>query len=308
MKKIFLTLFLVLLASGCTGIEDLWGGGQPVTKELPPDVMVIEDISVIPKQTVKPGDQFSVYYEVKNQDDKEVVPNVKYLLYDTGLCNLAGWSGSTNSPTTIPSTILGTFSPTESKLIEWTFSSPTKDRTAGLSVKCPIRFKITYNYNAVSQIDVVVINQARLSEQQRSGKTVTYTPSLNVGRGPVKIYFDFGSSLPVKEGTKLPVYVKVKDIGTGYYESIPVGKLTINSSSTGTTFQSLSCISDYFTCSGVSCTNTVKDIPLIKKETFDMLCEATTPATVDMEKTLYLSASINYDYDVYGQTSVDVVP
>jgi hypothetical protein len=301
MKKIFLTLALVLLASGCTSITDLWGGGQTV-KELPPDVMVINNINVIPKQTVKPNDQFSVYYEVKNQDDKEIVPNVKYLLYDTGLCD-----SGTDKPTT--STVLGTFSPTESKLIEWTFTSPSKDRTAGLSVECPIRFKITYNYNAVSQIDVVVIDQTRLSEQQRSGKTVTYTPSLNVGRGPVKIYFDFGNTLPVKENTKLPVYVKVKDVGTGYYESIPVGKLTINSSSAGVTFQKLSCIPDYFNCGGVSCTNNAT-IPLIKKETFDILCEALTPvdADVPVEKTLYLSASINYDYDVYGQTTVNVVP
>jgi hypothetical protein len=317
MNKLFLilTLTLVVLVSGCTSFPNIFGPTTNTTvKELPPDVMVIQNVQVLPKASVRPSDQFSVYYEVNNQDDQQVVSGVKQHLYDTGLCELIAWpdcpNGASNSETCKPTyqnTPLSDFSPTETKMIEWTFNAPFENRIAGLSVKCPISFKISYDYSAKSQVDVLVVNSDRLTEMQRSGEDVTYIPTVNAGRGPLKIYFDFGNALPVKESSSLSVYIKVKNVGTGLYEQIPTGDASKELTIMAPDFQSLTCPPDYFSCSGTTCMNN-KSIPLIEKQTFEIKCLAKTPAVPSMERTVYITAGFNYSYDVYGQASVEVSP
>lgn len=301
-----LSLVLILLTSGCTGFGNIFGTTEPAVKELPPDVITVKNINVIPSQALNPSDQFTVYYEVQNQDDKDMV-DVTYQLYDDGLCSLADWTGGADSADPAsgnPS--LGSLSPGETRLIQWTFNAPHETEMAGLSVTCPIRFKISYDYEAKSQIDAVVIGSDKLSEMQRSGESVFYTPSLSVGRGPLKIYFDFGSTLPVKEGTTLPVYIKIQNVGEGLYESIPQNALTIKAPDFGT----MVCDGAYFpdACTG-TCTNTERDIPLIKKTTTSIRCTLTAPDIDDsIEKTYYISASFKYDYDVYGKATVEINP
>jgi len=68
---------------------------------------------------------------------------------------------------------------------------------------------------AKSQVDFVVISRNYLTELQRSGQTTTFRPTVNIGRGPIKIYFDFGANLPAKNDAPLPVYLTVEDKGTG---------------------------------------------------------------------------------------------
>lgn len=313
-KTILGSLILVLLFSGCVGlnlpfnIPFLTPTGPNVTK-LGPDVITIQSINVIPQTSIRPDDEFSVYYEVKNQDENEMIKSISYVLYDTGLCVWKSASpGSTSSKVyTWPDG----FAPSETKLVEWNFKAPSKEQIAGLPIKCPIKFKVNYTYNARSQIDIVVIDAERLEELQRSGKDVTYTPSLSIGRGPVKIYFDFGNTLPVRNNSNISVYIKVKDEGAGLYSEIPKGGLSINISAVnGVSFQKVDCINDYFSCPTTSsCSNSVKAIPLIKKQTFELRCDLWTPLTINMEQTFYISATIsNYNYDVLGEASVEVKP
>jgi hypothetical protein len=309
-KTILGSLILVLLISGCTGLPDISSifGGNPsanVTK-LGPDVIVIQTINVIPKASLRPEDTFSVFFEVKNQDEDKRVPNVRYDLFDRGLCGFEG-DGGKPDPNLHPGSF-GDFSPSETRLVEWNFRAPTEADMVGLRITCPIRFKIIYDYNATSQIDVDVINPQRLTDLQRSGKDVTYVPSLSVGRGPLKIYFDFGNTLPVRAGGTLTFYVKVKDEGAGLYGEISneTGKnLVINADD----FSNIDCVSEYFNCpSSTSCENK-QTIPLINKETFDMRCTATAPSGVTDEQTFYINARIlNYEYPVLGQASVEVKP
>lgn len=315
MKKLFLGLILVLLASGCAGMPGLpfkipfFGDGGPNVTELGPDVITIQNINVIPKTSVRPDDTFSVYFELKNQEENRRVPSsedtddITYNLYDYGLCS---WTGGTKYPQNKGN--LEPFAPLETKLIEWNFKAPSAEKIAFLSTNCPIRWKITYPFKSISQIDVSVIDENRLRDLQRSGEDTTYVPSLSVGRGPVKIYFDFGNTLPVRNNTNMSVYIKVRDKGKGLLGEIPnsTGKmLTLKAPEK---FQNIECVKDYFTCNGNTCENTKKPIPLIKKETFEIRCTLETPETVNIQETFYITAELNYNYPILGKVIVNVKP
>ena len=308
MKKLFLILISVLLVSGCTylpfDIPFLDSGGPNVTK-LGPDVIVIQNINVIPSTSIRPSDSFSVYYEVKNQDENEMISDVKYHLYDTGLCKFQPLEGG-DDPTSL--TTLGDFAPSETKLVEWNFQAPSADDIAHLRLNCPIKFKVNYPYQARSQIDVVVIDEDRLRDLQRAGEDVIHIPTLSMGRGPIKIYFDFGNTLPVRENSNLSVYVKVKNEGVGSFGEIPTEGKTLNIHTDCNLI--ISCLDDYFACTGTLCVNILKPIPLINKETFEIRCLLQVPPGMDieMEKTFYIYAELDYDYDVLGEVNVGVNP
>jgi len=302
MKSFVLALFLILLVSGCAGMPDIFSGlipgGNKVNKtELSPDLIIIQNLNVIPNPPIYAGDTFTVSFEVKNQDDLNEVNNVGYTLFDSGLCN---WQTGDSVSGSVSG---GKLSPLQTELYQWTFLAPDNNLIAHLSATCPIRFKVTYAYQSNSSADVDIISIDRLNQLQRTGTAPSFTPSNVVGRGPVKIYFTFGSEMPVRSGNKLSVFINVVDKGTGLYGDILPNSLSIAFPSDLIT--GLNC-GDKFSCSGQACTNT-QDIPIIKKSSPQLRCIATASDITD-EKTEYITASLNYNYDVEGETSVDVKP
>jgi hypothetical protein len=301
MKKLILTLILILLVSGCTGMPDLFGLFPQKTevKEKPPDVIVIQNVNVLPPPPINAGDQFSVSFELSNQEEERDV-NVEYKLLDDGLC----WTTSTTSDS------IENFVPGQVEFIEWTFDTPSADEIAYISTKCPIRFNVNYKFEAISEIEANVITNTRYYQLQQSGEFKTFTPTLTVGRGPIKIYMEFGASLPIQNDSTLPVYVTVEDKGTGLLlTKIPTGDLKIE---VPPGFDSEGC-GDRFTCSGSECWNTV-NISMIKRKSPTFRCSFTTPSAgtglneVSLEKTYFISAHLNYTYDVTNQVDVEVKP
>lgn len=212
MKKFVLGLFLILLVSGCAGLPDIFSGlipgaGDKVNKtELSPDLIVIQNINVIPAPPISAGDQFSVSFDIKNQDEIKDV-KIDYSLFDMGLCSYTTSQSSTTATIKL--------FPLQTEFVEWTFNSPSNDEIAYLPNKCPIRFKVNYTFDATSQIDVDIISAARLTQLQRAGTPPSFVPSLSVGIGPVKIYLSFGASLPARDNSSLPIFIIVEDKGTG---------------------------------------------------------------------------------------------
>jgi len=198
--------------------------------------------------------------------------------------------------------------PLQEEFADMSFDAPIKDDLAGLSTTCPIRLAVDYSFTANSQIDVSVINEQRLTEIQRSGEAVTYTPTLNVGRGPIKIKLSFGANLPIKEGKTFPVYVSIENKGDGLYAEIPgppdvpVGRLNIMlpKDFTVTNYDSK------FELDGRVLTNIVP-IPLIKKKTTNMGFSLTAPGE-DFEKTHFISASLDYEYTITDERKVPIQP
>jgi hypothetical protein len=306
MKILFLGIVTVLLVSGCVvpGLDFLSGQDAEV-KELPPDVISIHNISVLPSSSVRAGDQFSIYFEVLNQDEFDEI-DLDYNLYDTGLCTPIDGDPDISSSTT--GSLEDPFSPGESRLIEWNFEAPSGEDIAYISVDCPIRFKFDfYDYVAKSQVDFVVIDRDYLLERQRAGESVTSTPIINIGRGPIKIYFEFGTNLPVKNASPMPVYITVEDKGTGLLREIASGTFTITFPA-GFSLSQDSC--PYFNCGGNVCTSD-EDIPIINRKSLEIRCsDITTPSSISPapERTYSIEAEITYDYSAIGQVDVTVNP
>ena len=315
MKKLLLSLILVLLFSGCVGLPfdiPFFSTEGPKVKELPSDVISIHNITVLPSTSVRVKDEFSIYFELLNQDEFKDI-DVGYNLYDTGLCTPDGGdpdisSGSTSNPDWT------TLSPKETRLVEWTFKAPSADDIANIKTTCPIKFKFDFSHNATSEIDVLVIEEDHLRELQRAGRSTTFTPTVNIGRGPIKIYFDFGTSLPIRSDSSIPVYLVVQDKGTGLLRKIESGTFEI-------TFPSDFVLSDldcpfFDDCSARDsdnnyvCTND-EDISIINKKSLEIRCAGfKTPSTLSPgpEKTYFIKATIDYDYYAIGSVNVEVKP
>ncbi len=314
MKKLFLSLILILLVSGCSRIPflNIFASQGPTVVELPSDVISITNVTVLPSTTVRVNDEFSVFFELLNQDEFIKVP-VDYNLYDTGLCDpIEGEPPITGAYTIGTSAVFpgGDFFPQETRLVIWTFKAPSAEEIAAISLTCPIRFKFDFPYNATTEIDVLVISEAHLEELQRAGTARSFKPTINVGRGPLKIYFDFGTSLPVKDtGYPLPVYVTVENKGTGLLSEILSETFTITFPSE---FDLSSARCPYFSRVGDSSTfRNNDDIPIINKKSLEVRCIGIKTRSLPEgipERTYFITASIDYDYYSTGEVNVKIVP
>ena len=316
MKKFVLGLILILLVSGCAGLPDfgIFPNGNKVNKtELGPDLVVIESVNTIPNPPINAGDQFSISFEIKNQDDINDV-KVGYSLFDTGLCSYLNSSQSRSSKTDT------SLAPLQMEFYEWTFNSPSNSEIAFLPNKCPIRWKINYTFNATSQIDINVISQERLSQLQRSGNPPTFTPNIVIGRGPVKVDMTFGASLPARNSSSLPIFLTIQDKGTGLLKEIPASTDESLYLKVPDSFGFVSESCDKFEDTGSSVTEgdiTYKfyrnkvPISIIKKSSPQIRCLFTAPnsaAINDIEKTFFITSSLKYSYEITGETSVNVKP
>ena len=81
MKKMILTLVLVLLVSGCTALEQFnpFAPSDAKVKELPPDVITVQKITVLPSPPIIAGDQFSLSFELTNLEENVDVDVGYYL-------------------------------------------------------------------------------------------------------------------------------------------------------------------------------------------------------------------------------------
>jgi len=301
MKKIIL-LVSILIVSGCVGMPDIFnlssltGTQKTKVKEQPLDVITVQNINVLPKPPINAGDQFSISFEVTNLEEERDVEEVGYELLDTGLCTrIAGDDREKNFTTDSP------FVPRQNEFVEWTFEAPNAEDLAYINSKCPVRFQVSYSFDAISEIEVDVISVEKYNQLQQSGEFQTFVPTLSLGRGPLRIMLEFGASQPIKANTILPIYVTVEDKGTGLYAEIPNHELNITIPSV---FVWEGC-GERFECSGDTCFNN-DDIMMIERKSPTFRCSFTTPDTVTIEKVYTIEASLNYIYDITKQVDVDI--
>ena len=308
MKKTISILILVLFISGCTTLSDLFRPKQE-TKEMPEDVITVENVNVLPIPPIIAGDQFSVSFQLTNVEEKQEIPT-SYQLLDDGLCSLV--SGQADSED------LGLLVPGQVEFREWTFRTPQSSEIAYLKAVCPVRFKVNYTFFSESEIEVNVISRERYMQLQQSGTFETFTPTLTVGRGPIKIYMEFGATLPLRSGSILPVYMTVEDRGSGLFEEVSEGKLflqvpndvnnngfTIYDCGAMEFYQGSETFVDYDNYDFYR--NRVA-IPLIAKKTYKIKCSLNVPE-VDTEQTYFLNAYFqSYEYDIIKQVDVEIQP
>ena len=336
MKKIISMLVLVLLVSGCVDNPFTGGSSETNVKEQPPDVISIQNINTLPTPPIIAGDQFSISFELSNLEEEKDV-DVGYKLMDDGLCTLisssGGYCAGGSSCYSLSKEACGDicnqysvgccwdpsaevfldFVPGRVEFVEWTFNTPSNEEMGYLKTTCPIRFIIGYEFTAISEIEANVITERRYQQLQQSGEFTTFTPTINVERGPIKIYMEFGASLPIRTERVLPVYMTVQDKGTGLLSSVP-GSSSLTDYQLSIklpdefTVQSDSC-GERFTCSGNECWNE-ESLTMIKRESPTIKCSFTTPdeGTVGLEKTYFITASLKYPYNLTQKVDVAVEP
>ncbi len=218
-----------------------------------------------------------------------------------GYCYECDYKSGFTKPTT-PSAPEGqTYMPLQTELFEWTFTAPTNDEIGNMPAKCPIRYKISYDFTAKTQVDVTVISPEKIRELQRSGKYEPITPTQTKGIGPIKIDISFGAKQPIKSGDVLPVFITIEDKGTGIYGSVPAGSLKL---SVPADFEVKSC--SKFEENGDVYENNV-DIPMIKKRSPQIRCSFIMPDVTDM-RTYYIKAELSYNYQKDYETDITINP
>ena len=305
MKKIILILILVLLISGCVDLPNLSCllGNCEEVKEMPEDVIIVDNINVLPNPPITAGDQFSISFQMTNAEEDLEIPT-SYQLLDDGLCSLVPGQADSESIYLVPGQV---------EFREWTFSTPTSSDIAYLKTICPVRFKVTYDYFSESEIEVNVISKERYAQLQQAGTFETFTPTLTVGRGPIKIYMELGVNLPARSESILPLYITVENKGSGLFDEIPEGKLWIQIPK-GFTPYDCGAMQPYMGGEGFvdydnyDFYNNTNEIPLIGKKTYKIKCSLNVP-NVDLEQTYFLNAYFqSYTYDVVNEVSVEIKP
>ena len=109
----------------------------------------------------------------------------------------------------------------EEKVIEFNLKAPTNQRMGNIETDCPIRWETNYTFSAHSQDDFTLISKTRKREFDQAGEapSVINQPQY-VGIGPVKIYYDFKTPMPVQSLSSIQFGVTVVDKGSGIYPRI----------------------------------------------------------------------------------------
>ncbi len=207
MKRLVLALIAVILVAGCVGDLDFFKSEitGPQTTELGSDIVTTQNINIIPNPPILAENDFTFTFEIKNQDDINEVEDVNVKLYDTGLC----------TPPSVTESAYSSLVPDQTEFIEWDLVAPTNAQIGSMQATCPLKYKVTYDYSAKTQVDSKIISETKLRQLQRAGETPEYTPNQIIGRGPIKIEFSFGANQPVRTDTTFPVYIRVEDKGSG---------------------------------------------------------------------------------------------
>lgn len=302
MKKLISILVLVLLISGCVDLSNIFGQDKDV-KEASEDVVTVENVNVLPVPPITAGDQFSVSFQVTNMEEDQNV-DATYELLDAGLCK---------DPVTgdKQGDFGGSLVPGQVEFVEWTFDTPESNDIAYLKTICPVRFKVRYRFNAQSEMEVNVISEQRYKQLQQSGTFETFTPTLTMDRGPIKIDIELGATMPLRSGAILPIYLTVYDKGDGILDQVPPLNLIL-AVPEGFTIYNNEC-GEFFRhekqpTEGYTYYLNSNGIPFVGKKTYKMKCTFRVPTT-NNEQTYFVDAYfLEYYYDVLKQVDVEVKP
>jgi len=316
-KRIILFAILAsVVVAGCPAQPLDWIQGTGETNIESADLIVAVNEPVIPSSPFADTD-FTARFTVKNVHEKKKAENVSVWIYDTGKCEIlkigglepekvgSEWAGL-NIQTAEGIVHRTDFAPGQEERIRLDMRAPTSSEIAGLPYTCPIRYRITYDFVAASSVTVDVMSSDRLKQiETQTGQRPSYARTLNVGPGPIRIFIEPRSSLPVESGRKLRLELIVQNDGTGEFPSIEPGKLVLKLPKD---FEPV--LSDGKLCGGffevkgeeeniVSYVN-FRKIDLIEKKSNAIMCEFAAP-DVAVEKEYTITAELPYSYGYFGK-------
>ena len=245
-----IAIMLVISVSGCIegfeGFTSIFGGPEQPAIEQKPDIIIMKGLSVIPTPPVMAESEFTLLFTMKNQDESVSIKDVNVKLYNWGICEpeeididgaaYADFLPDAEKWTTADEAkdlgyYLRTFDefvPREEKVIEWNFEAPTNARIGRIEADCPIKWEIDYTFSARSQDDFAVISETQKKQMDRAGLVWEGTDQAQyVGSGPVTIYYDFKTDMPVQSLSSIQYTLTVVDRGVGIYPKVETGTMFI---------------------------------------------------------------------------------
>lgn len=333
-KNIFLGIAAVLFVSGCVN----FGGTTQANVDIANTVsMQPASVSVIPTPPISAGTDFTLTYEIKNQDKAKSV-DVDMNLFDWGVCKNPTIScAPKNDPNSKQCQTLNLV-PQQTELIEIKATAPSSEEIGGIAATCPIQWRAQYTSSTVSNAGFNVVSRNHLTELQRAGKAVDVpATSSNIGTGPVKAFISFSAAenFVVSKST-IQMKVQVKDLGEGTFTEIPEASLSITvpkewylalADEAGDEKAKDACTTKFYPIDAISelrsradlKTVTFKNkndnpIPLISKQTPELVCNFKAPDLDNQEnpipqKSYQVSAKIeNYVYTLDGKQVVEIKP
>ncbi len=320
---IILALVSVVFVSGCIDQGDLFSGlvgpSGVDTETLSTDILSVKNVNIIPTPPITSGSSFTLTFEVENVDDINTVKDVEITKVDSGLCEFDRSNDEYKGDDAV------TLVPQQVQYVEWIFNAPSQEKTGNLPVACPIKYKVAYDFEANSQVDFSVMSKEKLETLQRAGESPSFKSSQVVGRGPVKVFFDFGAAQPVKESTPFQMYLTIKDQGTGLIEGGDIGSgdliLIVPKHMAAEKTQdlvpgtTLICY-DQFKLKGLTDDDNAvfentEEIPIVKRKSPKIVCEFKSPSQGRMdsdERTYYFTAKLGYRYFIDRENEISVKP
>lgn len=336
MRKEFLAVLAVVLlipiifVSGCIeggsiNLADFKFGQAGEQKTAPRDVLRIKDISLIPNPPISASPEsgkstFELSFLVENigtaEEGDKPAKETKVSIYDWGICTPIDEDGNE-----IPKKEIikprDKIYPGGSVMISQDFKTPTNEELGNMEGKCPVRFKVNYNYDAHSTITFTLVSKDRLEQAARTGESLSVSPTTTKSRGPIKIDLSVDADQPIKSTNIVPVSIVVEDVGTGMYREVKEDKLKL-------TFPEkfeVSCYPKYKESTGSGWMGEPSDvgdslevfnkgnITLIKGKTPKIRCDLRYKGDLENMKTFSIRADMmDYTYSLYGETYVDVEP
>ncbi|HDD46160.1 MAG TPA: hypothetical protein ENG42_01680 [Candidatus Aenigmarchaeota archaeon] len=301
MKKYIAVVALIVLISGCTipgtNIELPFLGAS--VKEYSDDVVVIDMIRVTPSSEIRSGESATLRVYIKNvMESSEREPqNVKVSLYnDCNLfdINLISCSGDKGGKKEGERTCnIGTLGPQSTGIIEWKL----KAKRVSVENTCDIGIMVKYEYITHSTSSVTFVNKKEYERLLMEGKKISSTARISVGEGPIKPYVEVrGQPIIVEdnEGSGLMrFWIENKGKGELYGDKIKLRELK---------GEGITGVED--------CKKKAKEIRIIGRKSPFYVCEIKLGGgeRVELEKTYWINAKIEYTYSFRKTIRVDVKP
>jgi hypothetical protein len=173
-----ITLFALVVASGCTGI-----GQERAAKVDPNNGIVINEFSVDPPRAVFGEDTVSVYLEVENVGGT-TAKNVEVKL--TGVGGFDGYTAKTIIPELSPPDI-SIEPPVPGILKAFVWELVPKNVGEGVSHIESIIGRVMYDYTTTAAVSIPVYSKAEYKRLQNLGQEIESTVTLSNTNAPVKI-------------------------------------------------------------------------------------------------------------------------
>ncbi len=342
--KLAMIILPILLVAGCT-MPDIFPG-QDVIKIAPTtqeegyrDVLVIKEISTIPKSPILAGQTVLLSFIIENRDKEKETTEVAVDLFDAPLLkDKDGKPCNTVKCTPIGNECTGSkkcsILPGEQKQITFELLAPDDKEIAGLETVIDISFRVTYRFYGSTLFKLVVVNLDEIKARQRADSPITLDMREVFGSGPVKIDAELKGAPYILSGLSGTIAFTVKSVGDtskGGIKDSKIPQMIIENWPNGPGLSirfpgELSGIKDVegkkvpeslmlpsvFRCSvgkDVHCGNIEDAITLFKGESSPLLFQIRpAPAITTPFKSYDVQASLNYTYELRDSKKVTIQP